>query len=89
MDIQVGDKVVVMVQAIDGTLAGFSYFVKGIYHSGSQTLDELTIFVTLSSAQELLGLEGAIHEIVIRLKARKMMERYLQWLREKTIIPGL
>ena len=77
LSLQRGDKIVVMTHAQDGTLAGFPYRVKGIFHSGSQTLDEMSAYITLASAQALLGLEGEIHETVIRLKHRKMIPEFL------------
>lgn len=86
VELNVGDKVVVMTQAMDGTLAGFSYYVKGIFHTGSQTLDEVSAYISLSSAQELLGLEGETHEMVIRLDQRKTISSFLKEL--KTSLPS-
>ncbi len=77
IDLKIGDKAVVMTQAIDGTLSGFSYHVKGIFHTGSQTLDEVSAYISLASAQELLGLEHEIHEIVIRLNERKTIPFFM------------
>ena len=77
IQLHVGDKAVVMTQAMDGTLAGYSYQVKGIFHTGSQTLDEVSAYITLDSAQELLSLEDATHEIVIRLTGRKAIPSFL------------
>ncbi len=77
LGIGLGDKVVVMTQAIDGTLAGFAYRVRGIFHTGSQTLDELSAYITLPSIQELLGLEAEVHEIVVRLYGRKAVPEFL------------
>ncbi|MDP3920033.1 MAG: ABC transporter permease [Candidatus Omnitrophota bacterium] len=73
------DKVVVMTQAMDGTLAGYAYRVKGIFHTGSQQIDEVSVYITLASAQELLGLGEDVHEIVIQLSDRKGIEPFLEW----------
>ena len=75
--LKVGDKAVIMTQAMDGTLAGYSYHVTGIFHTGSQPLDEMTAYITLASAQELLGIGTETHEIVIRLKNRKAMQSFI------------
>lgn len=80
--VALGDKVVIMTQALDGTLAGFSYHVKGIFKTGSQQIDEQTAYITLSSAQELLGLDNDIHEIAVRLNARKYLPDYLAGLKK-------
>lgn len=77
MNVQIEDKVVIMTQAVDGTLAGYAYHVKGIFHTGSQTLDEMSAYITLTSGQELLGLEDNSHEIVVRLENRKQIPSYL------------
>ena len=81
VELNVGDKAVVMTQAMDGTLSGFSYRVKGIFHTGSQTLDEVSAFISLSSAQELLALEKETHEIVIQLDRRKSIPSFMSQLK--------
>lgn len=78
INLAVGDKVVIMTQAMDGTLAGYAYHVKGIFHSGSQQLDEITAYITLSSARDLLGISDATHEIVVRLKNRHVIPDFLR-----------
>ena len=65
--LDIGDKAVVMTQAVDGTLSGYAYRVSGIFHTGSVQVDLLSAYITLASGQELLGLEGASHEFVIAL----------------------
>lgn len=82
-----GDKVVVMTQAVDGTLAGYAYHIKGILHTGSLDLDELSAYVTLASGQELLGLGDATHELVIRLTGRDAIPSFMGRLKE-AIDPG-
>lgn len=72
--VNLDDKVVVMTQAVDGTLAGFAYRVKGIFHTGSQQIDELTAYISLASGRELLGMENETHEIAVRLKGRNWIE---------------
>ena len=84
IELKIGDKVVVMTQAMDGTLSGFSYYVKGIFHTGSQTLDEVSAYITLDSAQELLSLENDIHEIIIRLDRRTSIPNFLKKLKRAT-----
>lgn len=77
MNLSLGDKVVVMTQAIDGTLAGYAYHVSGIFHTGSQTLDELTAYITLASSKELLGLESDVHELTVKLDSRKSIPDFM------------
>ncbi|HTL48010.1 MAG TPA: FtsX-like permease family protein [Verrucomicrobiae bacterium] len=77
INLAVGDKVVVMTQAMDGTLAGYSYRVRGLFHTGSQQVDELTAYITLKSAQDLLGTGAETHEIVIRLDNRHLIPSFI------------
>ncbi|MBI1977222.1 MAG: ABC transporter permease [Candidatus Omnitrophica bacterium] len=83
IQIALGDKVVVMTQAMDGTLSGYAYQVKGIFHTGSQAIDEVSAYITLSSARELLSLENNTHEIVIKLSGRKTISSVLDQIRAK------
>jgi ABC-type lipoprotein release transport system permease subunit len=71
LEAKLGGKVVIMTQAIDGTLAGFAYRVKGILNTGAQQLDEFSAFITLAAARELLGIGEESHELVLRLPNRK------------------
>lgn len=81
MEAGIGDKLVVMTQALDGTLAGYSYHISGILHTGSQQVDEIAAYITLESAQELLGLGQDTHEIVFRLDSRKHIGAFVKALR--------
>lgn len=83
--LQVGldDKVVVMTQAIDGTMSGFAFRVRGIFHAGSQPLDEMTAFISLPASQELLGIEGRVHDVVLRLKNSKRVAAVAEDLKRK------
>ncbi len=78
MEAGVGDKLVVMTQALDGTLAGYSYHIAGILHTGSQQVDEIAAYITLESAQELLGLGQDTHEMVFRLDSRKHISAFIK-----------
>jgi len=75
LKVDLGDKVVVMTQTIDGTMSGFAFRVRGIFHAGSQPLDEMTAFISLPASQELLGVENRVHEIVLRLKNSNLVPR--------------
>lgn len=83
IEVGLGDKVVLMTQALDGTLAGFAYHVKGILRSGAQNLDEYMVFTTLDAARELLGIENQqSHELMIRLTDRTAIPGLLNNLRD-------
>lgn len=78
IDVKVGDKVVVMTQAMDGTLAGFAYHIKGIIRSSARPIDEFSAFVTLAAGRELLGIEDGTHELMVRLTKRGAIPAFLE-----------
>ena len=78
LKVGLGDKVVVLTQTVDGTMSGFAFRVRGIFHAGSQPLDEMTAFISLPAAQELLGIENRVHEIVLRLKNSNLVPHVVQ-----------
>ncbi len=62
-----GDKIVVMAQAIDGGIATAAYRVVGVFSTGSDAFDARIGFITLPSAQTLLGMQQDVSTITIRL----------------------
>ncbi|MGA1790102.1 MAG: ABC transporter permease [bacterium] len=62
---EVGDEVVILSQAADGSLANDLYQLTGIVESGDEGQDSMGFYLHLRDAQELLVMEGRVHEIVI------------------------
>ena len=64
----VGSEVVLIAQAVDGSLGNDLYTVVGIFHAGLATVDRGLVLLALSAAQDFLVLTpGRIHEIAIAL----------------------
>jgi len=61
----VGDSVVIVSQAADGSIANDIYPIKGFVELGDDMSDRTTMFMNLVDAQELFVLQGRVHEIVI------------------------
>lgn len=61
----VGDTVVIVSQAADGSIANDLYPVVGIVESGNELADRTAMYLHLTDAQELFALEGRVHEIAI------------------------
>lgn len=74
LEVGLGDRVVVTAaQAADsandgqgGDLAQEMFRISGIYHFNVRELDAGMAFIRLSKAQQMLGLNGAVHEIAIK-----------------------
>jgi ABC-type lipoprotein release transport system permease subunit len=62
---EVGDEVVVLSQAADGSIANDLYTVVGLVVTDNQATDLTGFYLHLDDAQELLVLEGRVHEIAI------------------------
>lgn len=68
LKVDLGDKVVLMGQGSDASMAASAYEVAGILDAGSEEIDKGLVVTTLKAAQDLLVLDGKISEIVIKTK---------------------
>jgi len=64
LEVEVGDKVVLSAQDLEGELAGEALRVVGVFEAAAQGLERGTVYVSLSEAQRLLGLGSAVSEVV-------------------------
>jgi putative ABC transport system permease protein len=65
----VGDDVVLVSQAADGSIANDSFRIVGILDSGDEIGDRASFYLPLSVAQEFLVLEGRVHEIAVTVRS--------------------
>ncbi|MEN8222571.1 MAG: FtsX-like permease family protein [Acidobacteriota bacterium] len=61
----IGDELVVISQGADGSIANDAFNIVGISRSGNEIEDRVTMYIPLAVSQELLTLEGRIHEIAV------------------------
>lgn len=66
-----GDKIVLVVQAADGSMGAQLFRVTGIFRSGSPQLDEGVVYVLRSDAQSLFSLADHVTEAVILLRSSR------------------
>ncbi|HEX9902424.1 MAG TPA: ABC transporter permease [Acidobacteriota bacterium] len=62
---RLGDEVVIVSQAADGSIANDAYRLVGLLESGSVESDRVAFYMPIKSAQELFALDGRAHEIII------------------------
>lgn len=62
-----GDSVVVLSQAYDGTLGNFFFTIVGTIKTGSPELDRNGLFMGLGAAQVLLGMEDRVSMLAVAL----------------------
>lgn len=81
LSLNVGDKVVILAQAADGSLANRLFEVSGLYRSGIKVLDARTVIFPRRSLQDLLALPPGGHEIAIQLNKQEETDHFALHLR--------
>lgn len=65
---KIGDDAVILSQAADGSIANDKYKIVGIMESGDENDDRMAFYLSIDAAQELLALQGRVHEFAITVK---------------------
>lgn len=68
LDVRLGEKLVVMAQASDGSMGAELFRVVGIYETGSATFDGQLLYLPLGMVQTMLVEEGQVNAFVAKLK---------------------
>lgn len=69
LEVEIGSRVVLTTaQAVTGDLAQEMFRVSGIYRFGVMEMDRAMAFIRLPRAQSMLAIDGAVHEIAIKLQ---------------------
>jgi putative ABC transport system permease protein len=64
-----GDEVVIVSQGADGSIANDAYRIAGILDSGDEMGDRAAFYLPMTAAQELLVLEGRVHELAVTVES--------------------
>jgi ABC-type lipoprotein release transport system permease subunit len=59
------DEVIIVSQAADGSIANDMYKIVGLVDSGDEIGDRIAFYLPMAAAQELLVLEGRVHEVAL------------------------
>jgi putative ABC transport system permease protein len=81
----VGDRIVLLSQGADGSIANDTYTLSGLVDSGDETADRYSLYMHLQDAQELLVLPSRIHEVVVTVRS---LERVKSVARELQALVG-
>lgn len=68
LGVKVGDELVLMATAVDGTMGAELAPVTGLFHTGSHTFDASIVYVDIAKVQRLLAAEGRVNDFVVRLE---------------------
>jgi ABC-type lipoprotein release transport system permease subunit len=68
LDVRLGEKVVIMAQAADGSMGAEAFRVVGLHQTGSESFDGQIVWVPLKAMQEMLGRHGQANQLAARVK---------------------
>lgn len=68
LEVGLGDEVVVVTQAADGSLGNALYTVAGIARTGNTALDRAGVWLHLAELQELLVLPDQVHQLTVNVR---------------------
>lgn len=86
---ELGDEVVIVSQAADGSIANDLYTIIGIVESGDEMSDRVAFYLHLHEAQELFVLEGEVHEIVVVIRNINRVDELTRNIRSQIGHPDL
>ena len=86
---EIGDRMVIVSQAADGSIANDAYTIVGIASNDDEMADRTAVFMHLSDAQELFVLEGRVHEILVMAKNIKMVDRLVKNIEKRIDDPSI
>ncbi|MFP4432419.1 MAG: ABC transporter permease [Spirochaetaceae bacterium] len=85
----IGDEVVIVSQAADGSIANDLYRIVGLVDTGDPGLDRSALYLPLTVAQELFVLPGSVHEIAITVENLNAVEPVTAELSRRPALQGL
>lgn len=68
LNVSLGDKVVIMSQALDGSIAAGAFHILGLLDTGVEEIDKGVVLLPLKATQSLFVMDDGISEIAVRLK---------------------
>lgn len=81
LDVEVGDELVAVASARDGSMGNDLLEVVGIVEAAHNAIDQRTTYLQLEDAQFLAAMEGEIHELKIRTAQVRRSEQVAERLR--------
>jgi putative ABC transport system permease protein len=81
LKVSLNDKVVLLVQAADGSMGAQLFRLAGVFRSGSPEMDQGTVFILRSDAQNLLSLGDRITEAALLLNSSRQVGPDLEMLK--------
>lgn len=89
LDAAINDKIVIISQGADGSIANDLYTIIGISSSGNDISDRMSFHLHLKDAQDLLVLDGRVHEIAVTVDKLDSVSKITRNIRERFDDPEL
>lgn len=86
---KLGEEIVIVSQAADGSIANDLYIITGIVESGDEFSDRMAFYLHLKDAQELLVLNDRIHEVAVIVNNLSKVKRVTEQIRQQLDDPTL
>jgi ABC-type lipoprotein release transport system permease subunit len=65
---EIGDRVILMAQQVDGGMVSELFYLRGTLQTGAPQIDRVLAVIPLETAQEWLGMRDAVTDIVVRAR---------------------
>lgn len=85
----IGEEIVIVSQAADGSIANDLYTITGIVESGDEISDRMAFYLHLKDAQELLVLDERIHEVAVIVNKLAKVRKITELIRQDLDDPAL
>ena len=69
LNVAIGDKLVIMSQALDGSIAAGAFHIQGLMDTGAEEIDKGVVLVPLKTMQDLFVMPGRVSEIAVRVRS--------------------
>ncbi|KHE90608.1 MAG: lipoprotein releasing system transmembrane protein LolC [Candidatus Scalindua brodae] len=83
LNVGLDEKIVIMSQALDGSIAAGAFHVKGLFDTGTEEIDKGVVIITHKAAEELFVMHDKTSEIAIRLKNVEDAQKVSTLIRQK------
>ncbi|HHS51096.1 MAG TPA: ABC transporter permease [candidate division Zixibacteria bacterium] len=78
LDAKIGDELVLVVQSADGSMGNDLYRIVGKVDVGNEASNRMSVYMQLDEAQEIMVMNGQIHEIAIIIGKISRLNRYYE-----------
>lgn len=83
LEIDLGDKIIIMGQSFNGELKAIALKVVGLYYTSDESLDKYTVFMSLKDGQDFFVMDKSINEIAIMVKNESHIDSVVKELKNE------